>query len=184
MIKVGCRLVMGVVFFCLTMTGSGCNKSPSLEATLQFIADQIRTQESFNYDFYMKNEKSPISVKKKSSNVLANVKNCSISYDIYSEYLINIYQHIENTPRKYNHKSVVNFKDINYISAMTYTQAESNSENPTTRTDPEFYVVKMDVGKDSINPSYLEFHTEDTAKRVAKAMSHAVQLCGGKAPLF
>jgi hypothetical protein len=158
------------------------DSGPSLAATMQFIQEKLSEQGRVNFAVYTHdNADNTDRVDKYSvenTNVKADPAECSIQFHINSTFNGSL---IED--RSTGHK----FQDIAEIEIRTgeqhQNQIEAESGHPTreTKVNPRIFVLvghRRGVGKGGFYFTYL-FTDEDTANRVAKAMTHAVELCGG-----
>ncbi|MGA2834581.1 MAG: hypothetical protein ABSE55_16050 [Terracidiphilus sp.] len=151
-------------------------KGPSLEVTMKFILDKLNEIGKVNYDVALYdaggnfNGGSRLSVEK--NNVVADPGKCQISYHAWLE-----------VDGKVQPQADYNFflRDVRTITVM---KAEkwiqdygAGTSNPGGRVevtpDTFFLVVKQTKGKED------RFALDEVmANRIAKAMIHAVELCG------
>ncbi|MFY9856169.1 MAG: hypothetical protein WAK26_20060 [Terracidiphilus sp.] len=150
---------------------------PSLEVTMKFIQDKLNEIGKVNYtvNFYDAggnfNGGSRISAEK--SNVVADPGKCQISYHAWVA-----------VDGKVQQQSNYNFflRDVRTITVMKaekwiqeFGAGTSNLGGSTGVTpDTFFLIVKQTKGKED----RFAFDNEEMANRVAKAMIHAVELCG------
>jgi hypothetical protein len=159
------------------------NGSPSLAATMQLIQNELNAvgRLSFVVHIYDQEEGNGISKYiEERSNVVANPASCSIRYHWWRSM----------------HGDVVNDEDVSFsfsdvlgIAMMNEDQAENiqyeeEKASPDERKTyhlkfvPQLYLVMMRKPEDNIEG--FSFADKKQAARVAKAMGHAVELCGGK----
>jgi hypothetical protein len=156
---------------------------PSLAATMQLIQKELNAvgRLSFVVHIYDQEEGNGISKYiEERSNVVADPATCTIRYHWW----------------KSVHGDVVNDEDVSFslrdvlgISMLTNDEHEkliferekaSPDEKQTLhmKFDPQVYLVIVRKAED--NEEGFTFVNKNQANRVAKAMGHAVELCGGK----
>jgi hypothetical protein len=154
------------------------DSGPSLSATMQFIQTRLNELGNMYYAAYVhdnatgKDWTEQVSVETR--NLIADSATCSIHY------------HLKNTvngPVTYDHDESFNLHDVQSLEVRTGIQhrkrLDAGDGHPTwdARMDPPLFVLVIrQSGKDT---DWFYFFDEDTASRVAKAMLHAVELCGG-----
>jgi len=151
---------------------------PSLEVTMKFIEDKIGDQGKFNYLMDVHDPKTRNGVRLRhsveGSNVKADPAMCKISYHWRT-----------TTDGKVGLEGDFWF-DLKEVQSIVVLTAEQDGERVDTdaghpglsyKATPEFYVVGAQRPKGVQNS--FDFHEEEMANRVAKAMVHAVKLCGG-----
>ena len=151
---------------------------PSLEATMKFIQDKLNEIGTINFAGYVHDSSNNSDgVQKFSatfSNVVANPGACSLSY----HRLI-----INNGQTEHNENVFINLRDVQSIAVLPDEQdwqmylVRSGDTTKTVKDVPEIsaLVIKLTNGKDPT----IRFYEQELADRVAKAMVHAVELCGG-----
>jgi hypothetical protein len=153
------------------------DNGPSLEATMKFIQDKVSEQGKIVYAGYGHDNATGQDwvgqYTEELSNFVASAPECKISYhfhetsngqpsnDIEAWFKLNTIQDVLVETREQNFK-----------------QADVKAGHPTwsSRVDPPTWVVEA-RWKGGVNDIF--FHEEDMANRVAKALVHAVELCGG-----
>jgi hypothetical protein len=155
-------------------TGNG----PSLEVTMKFIQDKLNTVGTVNFAGYVHDpaydndgvEKFSVII----SNAVASPGTCSLSY----------HRLVYNNGRKEHNENVaINLREVQNISVVPDEQdwqmylARTGDSAKTVRDVPEIIalVFKLNNGQDPT----IRFYEQDLADRVAKALVHAVELCGG-----
>lgn len=157
--------------------------APSLAVTMQLIQKELNAvgKLSFVVHIFDKEEGSGISKYiEERSNVIADPATCTVRYHWW----------------KSVHDDVVDDEDVSFslrdvlgISMMNMDQAEKKQyeeekaypeEKQTYHLKfvPQMYVVMMRKPED--NTEGFSFADKNQAERVAKAMGHAIELCGGK----
>lgn len=152
---------------------------PSLATTMQFIQDKMNEQGKINYALYThdnaKGEDWPVyQISIQASNVIADPATCRITWHkvttnggkvgIDSDFSLDL-------------RNVLAFevRTSTYEAKMEDT-ANGNS-NLDKRQDPPYFAVTAKLKGNTEAP--LFFSSEEMANRIAKAMVHAVELCGG-----
>ncbi len=154
------------------------NGNPSLEVTMKFIQDKLNEIGTVNFAGYVHDSADGSDgVQKFSgtiSNAVANPSACSFSY----------HRLVFNNGRKeHNENVVINLRDVQNISVLPDEQDWQNylvRVGDTTKTVKDVpniiaLVIKLKNGNDPA----IRFYEQEMADRVAKAMVHAVELCGG-----
>lgn len=150
---------------------------PSLEVTMKFIQDKLGEQGTFNFVLavHAPREDKDWSVRmmQEASSVRADAAACGILYH---------YRSAVNGASTADTDLGINLKDVKDLTVLTGEQNQSNNDtdagNPgrSYSITPEFYVLRVRRGNLF---NRFNFHEEEMANRVAKAMVHAVELCGG-----
>jgi hypothetical protein len=150
---------------------------PSLEATMKFIQEKIEQQGKLNYAAHVHDSQDgsnwvvPFSTLQ--TNIVANPTLCRISY------------HERRTRRDEvtaDDDYWFALKAVQEMVVMSREQglkrADTNAGHPTwdSKVDPPIWLIEARY-KGGQNIFY--FHEEEIANRVAKALVHAVELCGG-----
>jgi hypothetical protein len=151
---------------------------PSLGETMKFIQDRLNEQGKVNYAAYAHDNANDTDwVGQHSfeiSNVALSADTCRIS--LHS-------RHTVNGIAKVDSNLGGPIKLIRKVTILTGDQwqhledAAGGKPTVTERVDPPIYVLEAEASATaSIN---FAFADEDVANRVAKAMMHAIELCGG-----
>jgi hypothetical protein len=154
--------------------GSG----PSLAVTMQFIQDKLSHLGVVNYVGYthdsIDNSSWTNSFSTEDTNVTADPATCRISFH-------------EKRTRDGNVTSdkdfTINLSEMQDVIVMPRDQllkkVNTNAGHPSwdARIDPPVFI--LDVRKSEDTEWYFYFFDEDLANRVAKAVVHAIELCGG-----
>jgi tetratricopeptide (TPR) repeat protein len=152
------------------------DKGPSLEVTMKFIQDKLNDVGPMNFAVYVHADGKGYLVQHKValSNVVADAETCHINYrkeEVQPGALTSLNE---------NSFYLVQVADIQ---VMTYDQEVKEIDTSkghtdwTERADPALFVMKVNRKDKAVNRFF--FYSEDLANRVAKAMTHAVELCGG-----
>jgi hypothetical protein len=153
------------------------DNGPSLAVTMQFIQAKMNEVGKINFAAYTHDNANgqdfvdQISVE--SGNVVADPAACRISYH---RTLIN-----NGAPTikdfTINLRDVLNLSVITGDMAVTQAQAEGGHPARNSRVEPPIFVLVVKKAGNQENWIYLS--DEEMANRIAKAMVHAVELCGG-----
>jgi hypothetical protein len=154
------------------------NGGPSLADTMKFIQDKLNEMGTVNFAGYVHEASNDTDgVQKFSSTiskVAANPGACSLSY----------HRLVYNNGRKEHNEDVaINLREVKNISVLPDEQdwqmylVRTGDSTKTVKDVPEIIalVIKLNNGKDPT----IRFYEQELADRVAKAMVHAVELCGG-----
>jgi hypothetical protein len=141
---------------------------PSLDVTLKFIQDKLNAIGTVNNTDGVQKFSATI------SNAAANPGACSFSY----HRLV-----FNNGSREHDENVVINLRDVQNISVLPDEQdwqmylVRTGDTTKTVKDVPEIsaLVIKLNNGKDPT----IRFYEQELADRVAKALVHAVELCGG-----
>jgi hypothetical protein len=151
---------------------------PSLEVTMKFIQDKLSEIGTVNFAGYVHDSSNNSDgVQKFSatvSNVAANPDACSLSY----HRLV-----FNNGSREHNENVFINLREVRNVSVLPDEQdwqmylVRTGDSTKTVKDVPEIIalVIKLNNGKDPT----IRFYEQEMADRVAKALVHAVELCGG-----
>jgi hypothetical protein len=174
---------------------------PSLAATLQFISDKINHEGRMDFIVTSQNTITGKSEEPSKSSMEVKV----IAVDPNGELTVKGVSQGIDPDSKCAITFVLRFKDVQKLRVetdednMNSVAAKRGQPEIKFHVDPQVYVVAIDlnsglvtghrqflkndksVGDDEVqfNDPSLKFRDEDTANRVAKAMIHAVELCGG-----
>jgi hypothetical protein len=151
---------------------------PSLEVTMKFIQDKLNEIGTVNFAGYVHDSSNNTDgVQKFSatfSNVVANPGACTLSY----------HRLVFNSGSKEHDENVIiNLRDVQSIAVLPDEQdwqmylARNGEPTKTVKDVPDIsaLVIKLPGGRDPT----IRFYEQEMADRVAKAMVHAVELCGG-----
>jgi hypothetical protein len=155
--------------------GSG----PSLAATMQFIQNKMNEQGKINYALYTHDNASgedwPVyQISIEVTNVIADPATCRITWHkvtanggkvgIDKDYSLDL-------------RNVLTFEVRTSMHEAKMEDTANGHPALDKRQDPPYFAVTARLRGNTETP--LFFTAEDTANRVAKAMVHAVELCGG-----
>jgi hypothetical protein len=154
------------------------DNGPSLEDTMKFIQDKLNDIGAVNWAVYIHDNDGGndwiVKRKETISNVVADPAACRVRFHEKHEF---------NAQTEGDGDSWFDLKDVGDIEVMTYEQRKKEMDTAaghttwTYKADPPLFVVKVNR-KDKLYSEFF-FYREDLANRVAKAMTHAVELCGG-----
>ena len=154
------------------------DEGPSLTDTMKFIQSKLNEVGKVNFGNYVHNNATNndwiVQNSSEATNVVADPASCRITY--HMKILVN--EHIEfdkdaSIPLKEVQDLTVKAveEDIKMIDAgLGYTTR-------SYRADPPIFVLTVRRAGNGSNS--FDFADEEVAKRVAKALVHAVELCGG-----
>jgi hypothetical protein len=159
-------------------SGAQTNGGPSLAETMKFIQDKLNEMGTVNFAGYVhdsaSNEDGVQKFSATYSNAVANPGACSLSY----------HRLVFNNGRKeHNENVLINLREVKNVSVLPDEQdwqrylARTGDSTKTVKDVPEIsaLVIKLNNGKDPT----IRFYEQELADRVAKALVHAVELCGG-----
>jgi hypothetical protein len=151
---------------------------PTIEATMNFIENKVNAVGTVSFSAYIHDSSNNSDWTQKISSTIssavANPGACSIRY----HRLVT-----NNGKTEHDEDVVINMHEVQSITVMTDAQdwqsflAHSGDNAKSVKEDPEIFalVVKLSRGTEPT----LRFFDQEMANRVAKAMIHAVDLCGG-----
>jgi hypothetical protein len=153
-------------------------RGPSLGVTMKFIQDKLNEMGTVNFAGYVHDaSNNSDGVQKFSatiSNVAANPSACTLSY----HRLV-----FNNGSREHNENVFINLRDVQSIAVLPDEQdwqmylVRNGETTKTVKDVPDIsaLVIKLPGGRDPT----IRFYEQELADRVAKALVHAVELCGG-----
>ena len=151
---------------------------PSLAATMQFIQDKLNEQGKAAFVEYRQNTSDGstliVTIVNEISNVVADSGQCRISYHRKAKQDGKVYK---------NDNGAFSLREVQDIIVRPFEQHESEYFSNTgvnivvTSTTPSVTVLTVRRPRGEIN--FFDFTDAALADRVAKAMVHAVELCGG-----
>jgi hypothetical protein len=155
------------------------DNGPSLAVTMQFIQAKMSEQGKINYAVYTHDNASgedwPVyQISIEATNVIADSATCRISWHKVTT---------NNGKVGINRDLSLDLRNVLNLEVRTSAQ-EAKKEDTANghpaldkRQDPPYFVVTTQSSGNVETPFF--FLTEEMANRVAKAMVHAVELCGG-----
>jgi hypothetical protein len=155
------------------------DSGPSLAVTMQFIQDKMNEQGKINYALYAhdnaKGEDWPVyQISILAYNVVADPATCRITW----------HKVTTNGGKVGIDKDLsLDLRNVQTFEVRTSTyeakMEDTANGNPLLdkRQDPPYFAVTAKLKGNTETP--LFFSSEEMANRVAKAMVHAVELCGG-----
>jgi len=151
---------------------------PNLEVTMKFIQDKLNSIGPVNYAVYFHDDTKANSAagqfRNENTKVVADPSTCRIDYHRKVEQLGKVEEDQEQR---------ILLKDVEDIVLMPWEQVQKETDTAAghpsfiTTVDPPVFVLK--VRRTLKEGNYFDFFDEQLANRVAKAMVHAVELCGG-----
>ncbi|MGO9317582.1 MAG: hypothetical protein ACLPXT_06915 [Terracidiphilus sp.] len=180
------------------------DSGPSLEVTLKFIQDKVNQQGAIVYVESWNNPVSGTSSTARESSVETHVVSVDPAGGLS---LQQAFKSLTTTPNDLTQTATgtwqMQFKDVEKLEVLNAMDFKHRrSPQMVFQNDPPYFevlvhlmpgktvqhhTVKVESGKngkttesnDNIGEFVLHFRDEETANRVAKAMIHAVELCGG-----
>jgi hypothetical protein len=152
---------------------------PSLAVTMKFIQDKMNEQGKINYALYTHDNSSdedwPVyQISIEISNVIANPATCRITWHKVTT---------NNGKAGIDRDFSLDLRSVLNLEVRTSTR-EAKMEDTANghpaldkRQDPPYFATTAQ-SKGNVETPFF-FTSEDTANRIAKAMVHAVELCGG-----
>jgi len=150
---------------------------PTLEVTMQFIQDKLNGIGTVNFAGYVHDSANNTDNVQKFaatfSNVVANPSACTLSY----HRLV-----INNGSREHDENVLINLREVQSISVLPDEQdwqmflVRTGDTTKTVKDVPDVFALVIKLpGRDPT----IRFYDQALADRVAKALVHAVELCGG-----
>ena len=157
----------------------GAVNGPSLDATMQFIQKMLREPDRVSYTVYTHDNVLITDTANRryveTGNVIADPATCRISY--HRKATVDDKAAADADDR-------FSLRDVEDLSVMTGEQylmklqgATADPPREEYRFDPPIFYLVVRAAR--YNAAWFVFTDEATANRVAKAMVHAVELCGG-----
>jgi hypothetical protein len=152
---------------------------PSLAVTMQFIQDKMNEQGKINYALYThdnaKGEDWPVyQISIDVTNVVADPATCRITWH---KVTTNGGKVGINGDFSLDLRNVLSFEVRTSMHEAKMEDTANGNPALDKRQDPPYFAVTAKLRENTETP--LFFPSEETANRVAKAMVHAVELCGG-----
>jgi hypothetical protein len=155
------------------------DNGPSLEVTMKFIQDKVTDEDKLDYTASVSDSSSSggewnNQFKVDISNFVADAKACRISFHWRTEVNGKV-----SDDNDYN----LNLKDVRDMIVLTQEQnlkqIDTHNGHPAWNSQirPNLFTLVVRRPK-GLENAFL-FSEEEMAKRVATAMTHAVELCGG-----
>ncbi len=157
------------------------DEGPSLEATMKFIQEKVGEIGTLNYVVYVHDDVAgsdwTTRNRTEASNVVANASACRISFHWKTERDGAVIQDLDTW---YSLKSIGDIVVMPIEQAVKAVDIGEGRAGRNYRVDPPLF--ELQARRTDIKGSNdFIFPDEQIANRVAKAMVHAVELCGGGA---
>jgi hypothetical protein len=159
----------------------GQDAGPSLEATMKFIEDKVNGIDKVEYAFVQKN---PVTGKVVNSatmthrvHITLNPSTCGLHW----EHVWLLGDGSGDPKTIPTQPATVSFKDAQRMEVLTVEEADNRSfaaSAKETIVQPTPYELKLYLSSTK-KPLEFYFFDQDLANRVAKAMVHTTELCGG-----
>ncbi|MFZ0339208.1 MAG: hypothetical protein WAL45_14330 [Terracidiphilus sp.] len=155
------------------------DNGPTLAVTMQFIQDRLNEQGKINYTLHAHDSSTntdwPVSqISIEVTNVIADPATCRITWHKVTT---------NGGEVRINRDFSLDLRTVQSFETRTSTQeakAEDNASGPNavtkTQVPPYFVVTARSAG--NVETPFF-FSNEDTRNSVAKAMTHAMEMCGG-----
>lgn len=155
------------------------DNGPSLAMTMQFIQDRMNEQGTINYTLHTHDSSNntdwPVyQISIQVTNVIADPASCRITWHKVTT---------RDGAIGINSDFSLDLRTVKSFEMRTSTQeakAEDNANGPNQITkiqSPPYFVVTARGQGNAETPFF--FSSEDTRNSVAKALTHAMELCGG-----
>jgi len=150
---------------------------PSLEVTMKFIQARLQEYSKINFAAYTHDNADGNDyvdqVGIEYSNIVADPVTCQVSY--HRTWVDN--GKLQALDSIINLREVLDLKIITADMVFAQLQAEDGHPARNSRVEPPVFVLLVDkVGNQK---NRIWFSDEEMADRIAKALTHAVELCGG-----
>jgi hypothetical protein len=155
------------------------DESPSLEATMKFIQSKVSSKTNFVEYIHddAQNTDRIVQMSVETSKVVADPAGCRIAYHTSTIRDANT--------TVFDGDGSLNLREVEDLVVRTGEQEKKTIDSEeghltyTARFDPPIFFVVVRRSQDEGSQDAFLFSKEDMANRVAKAMVHAVELCGG-----
>jgi len=158
-------------------TPKPADAGPSLEVTMNFIQEKLNTVGPVSYVAKVhdnaSNQDWSSQFQAEATEVVANPKACQINY------------HWKGTRDGQLLQDQPNSVELKTVSKLSVMSREQNLKDETAASHPS-YAIKVEppvfilkIQKKDKTSNTFSFTDEQLANRIAKAMTHAVELCGG-----
>jgi hypothetical protein len=158
------------------ITLNSASGAPGLSDTLHFIEGKLNDNGTVDYRGTYKNSDdsavgTPLLISRKVKQAAADPFTCQVRFSLNTAY---------DAKPSFEEKFVISFRRVERLEVSTEQDAMSRRATPnnasTYSTVPVVYRLSI-VSQG--NGAVLQFGDEDITHRIAKAMKHAVELCGG-----
>jgi hypothetical protein len=152
---------------------------PSLEATMTFIQSKLSSKTNFVEYIHddAQNTDRIVQLSVETSKVIADPSSCRIAYHTSTTR--------DGKITVFDGDGSLNLREVEDLVVRTGEQekkiidSDGGHLTDTTRFDPPIFFVVARRSQDENTQDAFLFREEDMANRVAKALVHAVELCGG-----
>jgi hypothetical protein len=149
---------------------------PSLDVTMKFIQDKMNAVGRLDYSISFHNSADNKNWVERLSdeltNVVADPASCRLRFHE---------RFVSNDKERFSGDDGFDLRKVQNVMVLSVEQdLKRHGEHPTWERNatPEVWSVWVECSQNKIYSLY--FRDEEMAKRVARAMNHAVELCGGK----
>jgi hypothetical protein len=152
--------------------------APDLKDTLHFVKDKLNDNGVVNYrGTYKNSDGSTVStgplVTRRMKDIAVDPLTCQVRFTVNTA---------NDSASGFEEKHVVSFRRVERLEVSTEQDAINRRGSPNGSvysSVPVVYRLSVIFPGNSGFIEYLQFSDEDIANRIAKAMNHAVELCGG-----
>jgi hypothetical protein len=163
---------------CSALPPSAAAGTPSLDETMNFIVDKLISQGPVNYVLAIRNTSTgealqPMTLRFQFSNAVSKPIPCFLSYHT---------KLTTNGKTTNDNDSMLTFRRIEKVEVMPLNDeiakeyARMGITNLAGSVTPEIFAISMTFQNGAVIS--VVFNDHDMANRVAKAMTHAAELCG------
>jgi hypothetical protein len=151
-----------------------------LDVTLQFIKDKMMEHPEFNYVALIHNTADNSDFNCRFRRTVSDVKilsqTCLLGYHVHVERVGNVLADVPTAGIPF--REVIKTEVMTKAETISRAAADVGSPNLIcTGTNPVLYTVNVIRQGERVDA--LDFQDADTANRVAKAVNHAAEVCGG-----
>jgi hypothetical protein len=158
-------------------------KAPPLTVTMQLIQKELNAVGKLSFVVHIYDQEEGNGISKyieERSNVVADPATCTIRFH-WSKSVHGDVVDDEDVSFSLRDVLAISMMNIEQVEKKQYEEEKAYPEEKQTlhmKFDPQMYVVIMRKPDD--NTEGFSFVDQKQATRVAKAMGHAIELCGGK----
>jgi len=158
--------------------GAPSTNGPTLEVTMNFIQEKLNEIGTVNFAGYVHEAANDTDGVQRfsatTSNAVANPGACTLSYHRVV---------FNNGKKEHDEQVFINLREVQSIAVLPDEQdwqmylVHIGDTTKTVKDVPDIYVLNVKLPR-GIDHS-IRFYEQEMADRVAKALLHAVELCGG-----
>jgi hypothetical protein len=145
-------------------------QGPTLEETLNFVAEQVTQQGSLIFNVYDRERDNRVATQSTAySNIHPESAKCALSWTMQTGYDLHMGDGLESHSTNY----VLNLNTVKSVQAQSFQDKDNQAGINVSMVPPVFLVVL----NNSDIPIFF-FTDANRADRVAQAITHAAELCG------